>query len=131
LRNTEDARHGYVRRLVTISTPWEGHDAANAGAKLLPVVVPSWNDLRPGSSFLSSLFSRKLPPEVGYYLIFGYRHTTRPWLPPDNDGVVGLASELSLPAQYEARRVFGLNLDHDAILKSPEVLRKLEEFLSE
>ena len=94
-------------------------------------MVPSWNDIEPQSAFLLSLFQRKLPPAVTYYLIFGFKHASRIWLPADNDGVVGLASELALPAQYEAHQIFGLNYGHSAILSAPETLRKLEEFLSE
>ncbi len=130
LRNTLDDHQTYIARFVTISTPWEGHRAAAAGVRM-PVVVPSWNDIEPNSSYLTSLFQRRLPSSVAYYLIFGYKHSTRLWLPADNDGVVGVASELSLQAQAEARKIFGLNLDHNAILAAPETLQKLEEYLSD
>src|SRR6185369_8572966 len=51
-----------IEALVTISTPWGGHAAAEGGMNA-PVVVPSWKDMVPGSKFLTALTAADLPPE--------------------------------------------------------------------
>ena len=48
--------------LITISTPWAGHGAAELGLKYAPAVIPVWNDVVPESEFLQKLFSRQLYP---------------------------------------------------------------------
>jgi pimeloyl-ACP methyl ester carboxylesterase len=134
LRNTLDDQETYITRFVSISTPWAGQKAAAWGVWLerfpMSVVVPSWNDIEPKSSFIVSLFQRKLPPSVSYYLIYGYLHSERTGV-EDTDGVVRVVSELAQPACSEAQDVFGLMYSHSTILAAPETLRKLEECLSD
>jgi pimeloyl-ACP methyl ester carboxylesterase len=134
LRNTLDDHEIYITRFITISTPWAGHKAAARGVKRSPLVVPSWNDIEPQSAFLDSLFQRKLPPAVTYYLIYGtkrglWQRLLRLKL-GENDGVVGVDSELAPPAKEEAHETFLLNYEHTAILSAPQTLEKLQEYLT-
>ena len=112
-----------VKLFVSISTPWDGERLARLGARLSPVVIPSWNDLCPRGPFLKDLFAKPLPPGVDYYLLFGHRGG-RSIVRPNNDGVVTLASLLRPEAQAEAKRVYGFDESHTGILSSPEVLAR-------
>lgn len=118
-------RFPYVRLFVSISTPWGGEELA----KLAPAGIPVWDDMRPEGTFLASLFQRKLPPEIDYYLFFGYKGN-RSLLRPENDGAVTLKSELSVAAQAEARRVYGFDESHVSILSSYDVVSAFNGLLS-
>jgi pimeloyl-ACP methyl ester carboxylesterase len=135
LRNTLDDHETYVTRFITISTPWGGHNAASLPIPSPPIVtiLAVQNDIAPGSPFLTSLFERKLPPTVTYYLIYGIG-SIRPIsvvLQDKSDGVVGEESQLAPPAKAEAREILGLKYEHTAILSAPETLRKLQSYLTE
>jgi len=108
---------------VTISTPWEGHEAAEMGTRFSPVVLPVWLDMSPGSPYLKELFRSPLPDTQPYYLFFGYRGGS------GTDGTVSLRSMLDLAAQDRALRVAGLPEDHDSILKSPLMIERLNALL--
>jgi pimeloyl-ACP methyl ester carboxylesterase len=137
LRNTLDDHETYIRKLVTISTPWAGTETASLPIPSPPIVsvLPVQNDIAPRSDFLVSLFARKLPPAVAFYLVYGTvggaRQLALKPLLGESDGVVAKDSELAPPAKAEARRVIGLNYEHTAILSAPETLRQLQEYLAE
>lgn len=63
----------FVSTFVSMSTPWKGEPMAAVGVRLLPRVVPSWNDMQPDGSFLQSLFAKPLPAGVDHYLLFSFR----------------------------------------------------------
>ena len=65
----------------------------------------------PDSAYLREIISHPLPPGTRHDLMFSYQSSGGLGLPADNDGVVGVASELSLPVQEQAATVFGLHLD--------------------
>jgi pimeloyl-ACP methyl ester carboxylesterase len=109
---------------VTISTPWEGHQAAEMGTRFSPVVLPVWLDMSPGSPYLAGLFQTQLPETLPYYLFFGFRGGT------GSDGTVSLQSMLDLVAQEKALRVAGLPEDHDSILRSPVMAERLNALLA-
>jgi hypothetical protein len=98
------------------------------GVKYSPGVIPSWNDMRPEGRFMKSLFARSLPPEIDYYLFFGYRGGYS-LVRPNSDGTITLASQLMTPAQAEARMVYGFDEDHVSILSSPRVLAQFNAIL--
>lgn len=109
----------YVRALVTIATPFSGHEAAAAGVRDSPVVLPSWNDMAEGSPFLLSL-RPSLPAATPHFLFFTYvggAGSTGP-----TDGTVSLRSMLAADLQSSARRVAGFAEDHVSILESPELI---------
>jgi len=120
----------FVPEFFTVSTPWGGHEAAESGVKHLRYPVPSWRDMAPGSDYLKEILSQPLPPGTRHDLMFSFQHSEGIGLPPDNDGVVGVASELFEPVQTQAASVFGLHLGHMEILNSPITLRRLEQALS-
>jgi hypothetical protein len=114
-----------VKLFVSLSTPWGGEELA----KLAPASIPVWSDMRPGGTFLASLFEKKLPAEIEFYLFFGYRRN-RGLLRSENDGVVILKSELNLSAQAEAQRVYGFPESHTSILTSQDVVNAWNALLS-
>jgi Alpha/beta hydrolase of unknown function (DUF915) len=109
---------------VTISTPWEGHEAAKAGAQYSPVVLPVWLDMVPGSPYLSHLFEKQLPATVPYYLIYGYEGGS------GTDGTVSLRSVLKIEAQDQSVRTTGFPYNHTGILQSGEVIDRLNVLLA-
>jgi len=115
-----DGRAEGLRLFITMSTPWDGHSAAQKGVNRAPVVVPSWYDMAPASPFLRSLFEPPLPSALGFDLLFSYAGGSL-LLPTPNDGVVTLVSQLLPLAQTQARTVRGFNETHRTILRSAEV----------
>jgi pimeloyl-ACP methyl ester carboxylesterase len=118
-----------VLLFVSISTPWEGHAAAQEGVEHAPAVVYSWRDVAPGSAFLDALFfedpgvrstRRRLPGSVPHHLLFGYRRNGS-WPGPSGDGVVTESSQLRAEAQEEAAGLRGFDEDHTSILQSQGV----------
>jgi pimeloyl-ACP methyl ester carboxylesterase len=126
-------RHGprvvRIPAFVSISSPWNGHTAAAAGAKHSPVVAPMWQDMAPGSPFLAQLPRTTLPPECEYTLFFSYRGVSM-LREEANDGTVAVSSELSMPIQLQADHVLGFNESHTSILQSAEVAEKLNAILA-
>jgi hypothetical protein len=59
--------------LVTLSTPWGGHELAASGVANSPVVIPSWYDMVPGSPYQEALFKHNLPEHLEYHLLFSHR----------------------------------------------------------
>lgn len=114
---------------VSISTPWGGDTLADMGVKYSPGVIPVWEDIQAGGSFIQSLYREKLPATVAHYLFFSYRGNHNP-LRPNNDEVVTLASQLDLRAQAEAERVYGFDEDHGSILLSEAVIDQLNAILA-
>ena len=109
---------------VTISTPWEGHEAAEMGTRYSPVVLPVWLDMSPGSPYLAELFRTKLPDSMPYYLFFGFRGGS------GSDGTVSLKSMLDLAGQDQAVRIAGLPEDHMSILASRTLIERLNAVLA-
>ena len=128
-RAVEQTGFNFVPRFVTISTPWGGHEAAAKGVDRLNYPVPSWRDMAPGSDYLTSILRRPLPDGTLHDLIFSFKTKGGLGMPNDNDGTVGVASQLDPNVQEAAHTVFGLPLSHTEILASPTVLRHVEEAL--
>lgn len=118
-----------VELFVTISTPWQGHYAAQLGVEQAPVVAPSWYDMAPGSPFLEQVLVPPLPEDSRYYLLFSYGG--RSWFNGEaNDEAVTVASQLDFRAQLAAKRVYGFNTTHRMILDNTEVSALLADFLA-
>jgi pimeloyl-ACP methyl ester carboxylesterase len=124
------AKTNFVSHFISISTPWDGHEAAKMGVKHMNYPVPSWQDMVSGSSYLKEILSHPLPAGTRYDLIFGYKSSGGFGLPDENDGVVSLQSELVPQVQEEAASVFGLHEEHKAILNSTVTLQHIERSLS-
>jgi hypothetical protein len=128
--NVLDDHNRYVRRFVTISTPWGGHEAASMGVKFGPAVVPSWRDMVTGSDFQKAILARPLKGKVDHLLIYGYHRSKSLVLPHENDGTVSVVSELAPGAKKDAVTVAGFDADHVGILSRPDVVRLVDEFLA-
>lgn len=113
--SAEDSRS--LCLFITLSTPWEGHPSAATGLQRVPVEVPVWKDLAPGSPYLQQLFAQPLPAPIHPWLLVSYAGNSR-LLPEPNDGVVPVASQLREAAQDEATHLYLLNDSHTGILHS-------------
>jgi uncharacterized alpha/beta hydrolase family protein len=109
---------------VTLSTPWDGHEAAEMGTKYSPVVLPVWLDMSPGSAYIEGLFRKPLPDTLPYYLFFGYEGGK------GSDGTVSLKSMLDLSAQDQSLRTVGFPATHMSILQSRAVIDRLNGLLA-
>jgi len=122
----------YLRKYVTLSTPWAGHEIAALGVNYSPAVAPCWLDQKAGSEFQAHLFERALPESIEYRLGFSYSYqgVKSIVMLNSNDGVVSVASQLALSAQEQAQAIRGFDESHVLILASPEVAAWVGEFLA-
>lgn len=128
-RYPED-KAGALRLLVTLATPWGGHAAAQSGVDRAPAVVPSWRDMAPASDFLAAMSRSELPPDLPYYMMFGFRAGGfRNSV--SNDGTVTVASQLEPAAQNRAQRIYGFDASHVGILSDERVVRLLDVLLDQ
>jgi len=111
----------YLKIYISLSTPYGGNDAARAAAEHAPELVPSWQDLVPGSPFLRTVAGTPLPADLPFFLLFGYGNPARLRLGPCSDGVVTVRSELDLSLQLQATHSYGFDESHIGILESTEV----------
>jgi len=114
-----------VDRFITISTPWNGHAAAKLGVTMSPVIIPSWEDMAPGSHFLDHLFDTPLPASTRHVLLFSYQGMSL-FTSGNDDGCVSIESMLFEEAQKRASLVNGFNADHTAVLSWPGLLEVIE-----
>lgn len=121
----------FVPKFLTLCSPWGGDAEADGGVKHLKYPVPAWIDMEPGSAYLKRLFASPLPAGMRHYLIFDFQTHKAPWLKPDNDGAVQVASELIPPAQAEATAMFGFNYGHVETLGKSDVHAKVNDFLNQ
>ena len=128
LQNINDHQQDYIRLFISISTPWGGHRMAEKGVEQAPTAVPSWYDMVPGSPFIESIFARKLPDSLPYFLMFSHKGDSSMFM-NNNDGSVELASELDYRAQAEAQRISGYDESHVGILSSQRVLDDISRLL--
>jgi len=120
----------YVRLFVSLSTPWGGDKMAEYGVHQSPVVVPSWRDMQPEGDFITSLYKRKLPKYVNFYLFYGYKGNRNPFQ-HNNDGTIRLTSILDSRPQSEAKMNFAFHEDHTSMTGSEEVLKQYNAILSD
>lgn len=127
LRNVRSASSNRIPLYVTMSTPWEGHKAAEIGIKYSPAVVRVWEDMVPGSAYQKSLFASMLPRGTAYHLVFTFKGSASG---ESGDGVVTVASQLYPQAQQEAARLYGFNDTHDGVLSDKDASALLNELLA-
>jgi pimeloyl-ACP methyl ester carboxylesterase len=102
---------------VSIATPWDGHKAAEWGAKAPIGSARVFTDMAPNSEYLKSLYGRD--PGVPHYLLF-----------TSNDGTVTKESQLRDAAQKGAVSVEGFNETHMGVLEAAAVSARLNELLA-
>ena len=120
LRHAQNAGAARVPLFISISTPWDGHKAAEIGVKRAPAVVRVWEDMAPGSAYLREIFERPLAAGTNHHLIFTYRRDSSSF-GESNDGAVTVASQLRPAAQAGATRVYGFDDTHVGVLRNAEV----------
>lgn len=128
LRHAATADAKRVPLFVSMSTPWAGHAAAEAGVNWSPVVVDVWRDMAPGSAYLRSLFEHSLPQATRHHLMFTHLRKSSSF-GASNDQVVTVASQLAPAAQREAQRLYGWDDSHDGVLSNASASAQLNELL--
>lgn len=103
-------------QLISLSTPWAGHAAAQKGVERSPVVAPVWRNLAPHSDFLQTLWQFTWPPSIQHTLVASYAGDSV-FVGEKSDGVVSLASQLYWPAQEQAQQVRLIEADHVGVLQ--------------
>ena len=114
--------------LVTISTPWAGHAAAELGVKTAPAVVRVWEDLAPGSDYLRNLYATVSATEPPHHLLFTFERKSTSFGPSDDQGVT-VASQLAPSAQRNAARIYGFDDSHMSVLRDPEAAALVNRLL--
>ena len=128
-RYSEMESHFKIDRIITVSTPFSGHQAAAMGLKYAPAVIPVWKDVVPESEFIRDLFRPPLPENLPHYLLFSYEGKSR-FAKGNSDGVVTIASELRPEAQAGAVMVRGFAENHTGILKNRRAILLISQILS-
>jgi pimeloyl-ACP methyl ester carboxylesterase len=118
----------YVKLFISLATPWGGDKMAEYGVQQSPVVIPSWRDMQPEGDFIKSLYHRKLPESVSFYMFIGYKGNRNP-IRSNNDGTIALSSLLDFRPQSEAKMNYSFNEDHVSIVFSKEVLSQYNTIL--
>lgn len=118
-----------IKGLVTLSTPWDGHQMAKLGVDHAPEVIPSWRDLQPGSDFIQG--SKDEPFHAKHLLLYGNAASRSLVLPKENDGTVSVASMADPSILNTATESHVFPETHMTILQSSVVLQKIEAFLNE
>ena len=106
-----------VPLFVSIATPWDGHKAAEWGAKAPIGSARVFTDMAPNSAYLTSLYGRD--PGVPHYLLY-----------TSNDGTVTKESQLRDAAQKGAASVEGFHETHMGVLEAAAVSARLNELLA-
>jgi pimeloyl-ACP methyl ester carboxylesterase len=109
-----------IALFVSISTPWDGHRAAEIGVKHAPAVVRIWEDMVPGSAYIKDVFARPLPVEMPHHLLFTFSRDSVSFGVSD-DRAVTVASQLGRAAQAGATRIYGFDDTHVGVLTNPDV----------
>jgi pimeloyl-ACP methyl ester carboxylesterase len=125
-----DEGENFIPKFVSISTPWGGHKAAEAGIRYLKKPVPSWLDVKPGSDFLVKLYATPLPRGTRHDLVYGSIEGGPFWMKEKNDGVVTVESETDLRVVPSTSSLKHLAREHVEILNQPETLAWVQEALA-
>jgi pimeloyl-ACP methyl ester carboxylesterase len=128
-RHAERSANTRIPLYVTISTPWAGHKAAESGVKTAPVVVEVWRDMAPGSEYQQSVFAKPLPAGMQHHMLFTFQRKPSSFGESDDHSVT-VASQLAVPAQRDAVRVYGFDDTHVGVLGNPEVSKLLNDLLA-
>ena len=117
-----------VDKFISISTPWDGHEAAKYGVKYTPVIIPVWKDMVPNSMFLKRLFKTPLSKDIKHYLFFGFKGISIT-AGGNSDGTVSIKGQLKIDVQNDATLVKGYNENHTSILKNRDLSNSVNEML--
>lgn len=121
---TDSERETRAQRLITIASPLGGHPAVRASRRS-PIVIPSWTDLHPDSSFVLGLSRKPLPAQTEHHLIHAHNGEYPAESTESTDGVVPLSSQLADPAREQATAIHGFEDTHAGILRNTGVIREV------
>ena len=127
--NLVEESHDYVKKFISISTPWGGHEMAEMGIERAPTAIPAWYDIRTNSPFIQKLYTSDLP--LDHYLLYSTKGKHSPFLPPNNDGTVSIESETDHRATAKAKQIQSHDLTHTSIVTAPEVATQIADFLDD
>lgn len=130
IENVLEGGNRYIEKFVTISTPWNGHEAAELGVKMAPKVVPSWYDMQTDSDFQKQILSRKLEGKVDHLILYGNQSSSSRILPDENDGTVSVDSMTYKAAVKDSVEIVVYDADHVNILSREDVIAKVHAFLA-
>ncbi len=119
-----------VKLFISLATPWGGDKMAEYGVQQSPAVIPSWIDMQPEGDFIKSLYRKKMPEHISFYMFYGHRGSRNPFR-SNNDGTITLSSLLDNRPQSEAKMNYAFNEDHASIIFSKEVLAQYNTILNE
>lgn len=119
-----------IDKFITLSTPWNGQKYTEYGGKAASRIVPSFGNMLPGSAYQTNILSKKFPKNLNHYLLFGYKAKSSFILDNSNDGVISLSSQLYNKAQEQAHLIYGYDETHSSILKSKEVMLKINTIIN-
>jgi len=119
----------FVKLFISLATPWGGDRMAEYGVKQSPAVIPCWIDMQPEGDLIQSLYRRKMPDTVSFYMFFGHRGSRNPFL-SNNDGSITLSSILDRRSQAEAKMSYAFDEDHTSIISSKEVLAQYNTIIN-
>jgi pimeloyl-ACP methyl ester carboxylesterase/uncharacterized protein (DUF2141 family) len=129
LENNKTFQEKLYSLFISISTPWNGHNAAKI-AQHAPAAAYSWLDITPGSQFLSSLFYTEnksthlqFPANISHHLIFTYLTGE------SDDGTISIESQLRPEAQKDAEHLYGFLQSHNGILGDAKVSALLNKII--
>jgi len=130
LENNKTFQEKLYSLFISISTPWNGHNAAKI-AQYAPAAAYSWLDITPGSQFLSGLFYTEgesshqwFPTNISHHLIFTYL-TGEP-----DDGTISIESQLRSEAQKDAKHLYGFLQSHNGILENIKTSTLINQILN-
>jgi pimeloyl-ACP methyl ester carboxylesterase len=104
-----------VAHLITLASPLGGHAAAHRAAHA-PVVLPSWRDLDPASTFIRDLHRRPLPRDLTWHLFCALGEKPAADPADQTDGVVALTSQRETRALHTASDQRAFSVSHTGIL---------------
>jgi pimeloyl-ACP methyl ester carboxylesterase len=119
---------GEIPLFITISTPWGGHVGAETGVKRSPIVVHVWEDMAPGSDYLTDIFRNPLPRQTAHHLLFTFNRNAMSFGASDDEAVT-VASELRPAAQEGATRLYGFDDTHTGVFRNAEVSSLINKLL--
>ena len=123
-----DSGGNYITQFISISTPWGGIETAALGVNFLPVSMPSWSDLAPGSEFLTRMYRQSLPKTLRFYLFAGAL-PDKSGHPTTSDGTVSVASQLEPHITATATDTVRFLAGHTEIINNPDVFMELDRVL--
>jgi len=126
-----NGRPSYLKAYVSFDTPYGGVERLIGREGSGRPLVASWRDVAADSNFIKRLYARPIPPDLPFFLFFGWGLPGANGPSPAGDGTIALRSQLDPRAQAAARRMIGFGQTHVGILSDKDAIHALSEILDE